>query len=432
MSEDYSIPAVVLVCHRQVGIGITRSLGRLGVPVYGVDADRFSPALFSKYCAGKLLWDLHRAPVEQSIDMLLKLGRKIGRRSVLIPTSDVATMFVAEQAQILREHFIFPERDAGLISSLCSKKEMFRLARKWNVHTPETAFPQSRADVLKFLESARFPVLIKPIYNRAPAPGLRPWRMMLVQTKQELLDIHAAIEDPLTPNVMLQEYIPGGDEMTWTFNGYFDSQSECTLAFTGRKLRNFPPYFGQASLAICTGNDHVKNETIRFMKALGYTGPLDIGYRYDARDGRYKVNDINPRIGAMFRLFVGQAGMDVARAIYRDLTGKTVVAEVNPEGRKWIVEDGDLFSALRYYRDGNLTVRGWIDSLRGVQETAFAASDDMWPLVGACLMDGRKAVADGLATIRAKFTVKFPAATIREVNERATDTAIAKRQASQS
>jgi len=58
--------------------------------------------------------------------------------------------------------------------------------------------------------------------------------------------------------------------------------------------------------------------TIRFMQALNYRGALDLGYRYDSRDGRYKVNDISPRIGAMFRCFVGENGMDVARALSGD------------------------------------------------------------------------------------------------------------------
>src|SRR5258708_10748460 len=154
--------------------------------------------------------------------------------------------------------------------------------------------------------------------------------------------------------VMFQEYIPGRDNMTWTFNGYFDRNGECRVAFTGRKLRNYPPYFGQASLGICVRNEYVEKETIRFMSAIGYKGPLDIGFRYDARDGRYKVNDINPRIGGMLRLFVGDNGMDVARALYQEMTGKPVTSAGTPEGRKWIIEDIDLISALRYWWDGNL------------------------------------------------------------------------------
>jgi D-aspartate ligase len=129
--------------------------------------------------------------------------------------------------------------------------------------------------------------------------------------------------------------------------------------------------------------------TIDFMKAIGYRGPLDLGYRYDTRDGRYKVNDINPRIGAMFRLFVGANGMDVARALYQDMTGQPVLASGTQEGRKWIVEDCDWVSALRYCRDGRLTLKGWRDSQRGLNEASYLALDDPWPIAGAVAMDVR-------------------------------------------
>jgi predicted ATP-grasp superfamily ATP-dependent carboligase len=198
-----------------------------------------------------------------------------------------------------------------------------------------------------------------------------------------LLERYQAVEDPAMPNVMLQEYIPGGDEMTWTFNGYFDRSEECRVAFTGRKLRNYPPYFGMASLGLCVHNDQVLNTTIAFMKAIGYRGPLDLGYRYDARDGRYKVNDINPRVGGMFRCFVGANGMDVVRALYQDMTGQAVVPASTVENRKWIVEDCDWISALRYWRDAKLTLREWRESLRGIAETSYIAGDDLLPVVSA-------------------------------------------------
>ena len=91
-----------------------------------------------------------------------------------------------------------------------------------------------------------------------------------------------------------------------------------------------------------SATDEVAALTCRFMRALGYRGILDIGYRYDARDGRYKVLDVNPRLGATFRLFVGDDGMDVVRALYRDLTGQPIPASRACVGRKWLVEDLDL------------------------------------------------------------------------------------------
>jgi D-aspartate ligase len=377
MLEDASTPLVILGCFRHGGLAIVRSLGRLGVPVYAVHKDRATPAFFSRYCQERIVWDIDTAAPEKSLRFLKDLRHRIGRRSILITTSDIGAMFIADHADQLAEWFVFPDQDRDLLRSLCSKKEMYYLARKWNVSTPETAFPHSRLDIENYLAIARFPVLLKSISS---GPSALPIR--LAQTKHELLQLYDSIEDPSKSNLMIQEYIPGVDDMTWTFNGYFDRNGKCDVAFTGRKLRNYPPYFGQASLGVCVHNERVKRTTIEFMMAIGYRGPLDLGYRCDVRDGCYKVNDINPRIGAMFRLFVGANGMDVARALYQDMTGQQVLPAATPEGRKWIVEDRDWISALRYYRDGKLTLRGWRESLRGVEEMSFVAKDDPWPVVG--------------------------------------------------
>lgn len=401
MPDGSLTPAVVLGCFRHGGLGIVRSLGRLSVPVHVVDSGRRAPAYYSRYCHEKSLWDIDSAPTEQSVAFLLELGKKIGRRSVLIPTSDIGAVFVAEQADRLREWFIFPAADAGLVRSLCSKQDMFYLAQKCGVPTPATAFPLSREDVLEYLETARFPVLVKPVRRLAGRPVLP---IQIVRTKEELRTLYLSLEDRSAPNLILQEYIPGPDEMTWTFNGYFDGQGECKLAFTGRKLRNFPPYFGQASLAVCVRNPIVETMTIGFMKAIGYRGPLDLGYRYDSRDGQYKVNDVNPRIGAMSRLFVGQNGIDVARALYYDVTGQPVPAATTPEGRKWIVEDADLMSSLRYRRDGKLALKEWISSLRGVEEAAYFAFDDPLPFAAVVMIDAKSIMERALASCRVRRT----------------------------
>ena len=163
------------------------------------------------------------------------------------------------------------------------------------------------------------------------------------------------------------------------FNGYFNNESECLFGMTGQKIRQCPVYTGAACLAVCRRNDLVQEMTISFMKKVGYRGILDIGYRYDARDRRYKVLDVNPRIGATFRLFVGSEGLDVARALYLDLTGQEVPSWAMTEGRKWVVEDCDFVSSLRYYQDGKLGFWEWIRSFQAVEETSFLSITDRCP-----------------------------------------------------
>jgi predicted ATP-grasp superfamily ATP-dependent carboligase len=183
---------------------------------------------------------------------------------------------------------------------------------------------------------------------------------------------------------MLQEYIPGGEDSVWMFNGYFDSRSECLFGVTGKKIRQSPVYTGATSLGICLKNNVVEEMTNTLMKRIGYKGILDIGYRYDKRDGKYKVLDINPRIGQTFRLFVANNGLDVARAEYLDLTRQSVPKGLVFEGRKWIVEDKDLISSVRYLHDKNLKFMQLLKSFRGIQESAWFAKDDPLPFFLMC------------------------------------------------
>jgi predicted ATP-grasp superfamily ATP-dependent carboligase len=161
------------------------------------------------------------------------------------------------------------------------------------------------------------------------------------------------------------------------------------VGFTGRKTHQFPPYKGATSLGVVLDNQTVYDLTLRFAKAIGYTGILDIGFRFDPRDGEYKLLDPNPRIGCTFRLFVGQDGEDVARAHYRYHTDQEVRPSVQAEGRKWLVEDWEIDSVRAYVRDDLITVGRWLKDVWGVRELAWWAWDDpipalrmAWGLVG--------------------------------------------------
>jgi len=84
--------------------------------------------------------------------------------------------------------------------------------------------------------------------------------------------------------------------------------------------------------------------------------------------------------------------MDVSRALYQDMTNQPIVSDSVPDGRKWIVEDVDWISALRYWRDGNLSISEWLHSISGISERAFCSQDDLWPIAGVCLLDAKRAL----------------------------------------
>ena len=371
-----STPVVVLASPHHGGLAVTRSLGRLGIPLFNVDASRLAPAFFSRYCRGKFVWDFDGAA---SVEPLVDIARQAGRRCILIPTTDSATIFVADHAEDLKDWYLFPLQSRWIVHSLCSKKCLWDLARKFHVPTPETFCPQSRAELLKYLERVELPVMIKGVEGRLKA--LTGKNKMNIRTRDEGLEMCQHIEEMTMRNLVVQEFIPGGEDTVWMFNGYFNRRSESLAAFTGRKLRQCPIYTGVTSLGVCQRNDVVEETATRFMRALGYQGIVDIDFRYDTRDGQYKVLDVNPRIGSTFRLFVSEDGMDVARILYLDLTGQPVTPTRAMEGRKWIVEDYDLGACFRYCQERKLNLREWLSSLRGIEESAFLAADDPLPVL---------------------------------------------------
>jgi predicted ATP-grasp superfamily ATP-dependent carboligase len=350
------------------------------VPVYGVHADRRSPAARSRFWSRNAFWNLDGARPEDSVAWLLNLAEQVGETPILLPTDDESCLFVADHAPALRQRYRFPDQPDGLARELVSKRTMYELCKKHGVPTAETLFPQSRQDVLEYGREGTFPVMLKGVDTKAlrRRTGVS---MVVVENASDLLRRYDELESPDAPALMLQEYIPGGPEQVWMFNGYFDAQSRCLFGLTGKKLRQYPAYTGVTSLGICLGNETVATQTRDFMRALGYRGILDIGYKYDVRTGEYKLLDVNPRIGSSFRLFVDSAGLDVARALYLDLTGQAVTGGVPREGRRWIVENFDLLSSLTYWRDGRLTLLNWARSFRGIEEASWLALDDPVPLL---------------------------------------------------
>lgn len=412
---DTTTPVVVLNAYNHCAVTLIRSLGRLGIPVYVVHETQKAPSLRSRYCRGAFELSITDSPRDAAVESLLGIAAKVGGEPLLIPTEDASCLFVDDNSDALRQAYRFPAQPRGLVRSLSSKREMHMLCKKTDVPTPQASFVDSRAGVINFGKSAAFPLMVKPVDNREfqdfPGAG-----KAIVANAAELLDVFDRLsrDGAQRPELVLQEYIPGGAESVWMFNGYFDRQSTCLFGVTAKKLRQYPPYVGQTSLGICEPSRIVSETTQRFMKAVGYRGILDIGYRYDSRDGTYKLLDVNPRIGAAFRLFGAESGLDVAQVLYLDMTGQPVPAAGAPRDGKWCVENYDLVASWKYYRDGNLSVREWIASLRDVKEYAWLARDDPYPFGAMWVASAAYAVREArLRTRRPSWRSRAPRALAR-------------------
>jgi len=377
------VPILVLKQRRDLfhhgGLAISRSAGALGIEVVRVQEDRWAPCSFSRFGRGVGMLP-EEATSEQWLEYLLGLGRELGR-AVIVPIDDVGAVFVDDHAAALRPHFLFPERPPELSRRLADKAQMHALCLELGIPTPRCELPESESDVAAYAREGELPVVVKRIDCWHPARDPDAPSVVIARTAEELLGAYRRMESDQVANVMLQEYVPGGSDSIWMFNGYFDERSECLFGAAGRKLRQQGPRTGPTTLGECVANEAVEEATRQLARAVGYRGIIDIGFRYDRRDDSYKLLDVNPRIGGSFRLFLGENGMDVVRALHLDLTGQPVPASTPRHGRRWLVEPYDAVASLQLVRAGDLGPVEWARSFGAVEEAAWLAWKDPLPFL---------------------------------------------------
>lgn len=356
---DRSVPVLLLKLGNYPlhhgGVGVVRSLGRCGVDVYAVTEGRFTPAAVSRHLRGRFTWPTTGSEDPSELaEGLHGIAKTIGRPAVLVTTDDEAAAVVSELGAEpgLADDFLFPRcADPGLPRRVASKEGLFRLCTEHGIPTPATVFPESLADVEEYAADGAFPVVVKSRdpFERHRHPTVRS--STVVETPDRLRAMALDWDD--VPSVILQEYVPRETAEDWVVHAWWpgpDAPGDPAL-FTGVKVRSWPPHAGITTAGRARWNDDLADLSRRLFDAVGFRGIADLDWRRDLRDGRYKLVDFNPRVGAQFRLFEDEAGLDVVRAQHLGLTGRPVPQAPFPEGRAFVLEDFDYAARIAYRGD---------------------------------------------------------------------------------
>jgi D-aspartate ligase len=410
---DRTVPVLILKLGHYVihhgAVGVARTLGRRGVPVFAVVEDVLTPLACSRHVSDTLVWPSSAAGGTPSalLDDLREFAQRLRTRAIIIPTDDAAAAFAAEHQDVLAQWFIQPRIAAGLPRLLSNKRELHFLCRKNGIPCPDGEFPSSLQDVLRAIETLRFPIVVKAIERDLLPKGAST--VVIATNAQELIAAFLTANTPGYPNLMFQEYIPEAHSEDWIFHGYCNPDRDLFVAFTGKKLRSWPPFAGPTTLGVPVRNEALIQQTNALLRAIRYAGIMDLDYRFDKRDGQYKLLDFNPRIGANFRMFEDRTGLDVVGALHRDLTGRSVRELMMADDfRTFVVEPYDLLASIGYMRHGGLTARTWRNSLKGKKERAWFTTDDPMPFFVMCVRLLIRTLGKAFRISRSKLWDKTP------------------------
>ena len=355
-------------------LGIARTLGRLGVPVYAIVEDNYTPLASSRYIAKTFLWESWPSDAETFLIAMSAISEVIGHRAILIPMDDLSSIAVAESSAVLNRWFLFPQLPWNLPRQLADKAAFCSLCRNMGTPCARSITPRSVDQIREFIEYTAFPMVLKAA-QQWRLPNDSYYNPKVVHNREALFDIFERTQCDAGLPMVLQEYIAGED---WIYNGYCNREMNLYLNFTGRKLLDYPIGAGSTALGLSISNEELCYQSEMFLRAVSYSGVCDMDWRRDKRDGQYKILDFNPRVGLNFQMFENCAAIDVIRALHLDLTGRKVDCAPMIEGRLFTVEPVYFRSSPRRHRI-TLTAEIFSRPLAVARKLAWWSIDDPLP-----------------------------------------------------
>jgi D-aspartate ligase len=355
------------------GLSIARSLGRRGVPVWVTSPPNIKLASYSRYTQRTLPW--LDGDSEGQAAYLLELAERYHLNQwVLFPTSDESAALLSKFHSALSRHFRVSTPTWDALRWAYDKRLTYQLAAEQQVDYPSTIYPATEAD----LRSVNFPAILKPAthaaVNRFTADKAWP-----VTNHEELLARYREARELIPSDlILIQERIPGGGESQFSYAALCcDGQPIASL--TARRTRQYPIDFGYSSSFVETLDvPEIVGPSQRLLAAIRYTGIVEVEYKLDVRDGRYKLLDINPRLWTWSPLG-GRAGVDFPYLLWQMMVGRALPKQTGRTDVRWVRMSTDVPAAIHEILRGRLNVRAYLRSLRSPVEFALMAADDPLP-----------------------------------------------------
>ena len=178
--------------------------------------------------------------------------------------------------------------------------------------------------------------------------------------------------------IILQELIPGGSEAQFSYAAVWEHGTP-VASLVARRTRQFPVDFGFTSTFVETVEaPSVADAACRFLAPLHYNGLVEVEFKRDARDGRFKLLDVNPRPWTWIAL-AGAAGLDLPLIQWQLAQGEPVETACARAGVGWCHASRDFISACQQIAKGGVTFRQYAASLRRPMVYAAFAIDDPMP-----------------------------------------------------
>lgn len=356
------------------GLAVARSLGRQQIPVYILE-DQLSVSQWSRYVSRVIrVKDIREE--RATVNAVMEVGQRFGLKGwVLYPTRDEHVGAFSRYRDELSKFFRVTTPYWETIQWAWDKRNSYDLAEKLGIPVPKT-WTVHDSDELRTLYG-QLPLAIKPAIKERffYATGAKAWR---ANTPKELQDLFKRASLQINASeILIQEIIPGDGNRQFSFCG-FCRNGRAHSSLVARRLRQHPREFGRAATYVETVEAPIVEDlSARFIGHLDYSGLIEVEFKQDARDGRYKLIDVNARTWG-FVSIGSSAGVDFPYLLFADQVGLPVRASRGRTEVGWLRFVTDVPTALSDMIGGHLSLTAYFSSLVNTRaESVFAKGDPL-------------------------------------------------------
>lgn len=303
------------------------------------------------------------------------------QKLILVGTNDFYVRLIIENTVELKKYFTFSYIDENLMNKLLVKANFYPLCKEYGLEIPET-FIYSCKNNDENINFNKFPAIIKPSngveYLKHHFEGQQ--KVFKVDNIEELKKvIGMVVSSGYTADLIIQDFIPGDDTYMWDSVFYCNTAGKAKLISFAQVVlqEHTKTAIGNYTALIARYNEEMMHKLQAFLEHLGYVGFANFDIKFDARDGKFKIFEVNIRQGRS-SFYVTACGYNLAKYLVDDvlyhreqtltLVNKPMLFTVVPhivlnkfvenisirdEARK-LIHEGHYVNPLFYKKDRNI------------------------------------------------------------------------------
>ena len=246
-------------------------------------------ASFSNKLIGFIQCDLSSKTLK---DELLALKQSYSRL-ILFLTRDQHLEIINEIRDDISDFCFVPFNSNNLKLNL-DKSFQYKKCEELGIPFPKTTSIEFIKD-LEQLFKFPYPFIVKPSTRQDFTTNV--FRSLVVENDNQLQKYFPKLRHFLERGTtfLVSEIIPGDGSNIYSYMGYRTPKGQIIGEWLGRKETQFPNDFGIFSSATTTENDVVLQQGRKLLHGLDLYGINQPEFKYDYRDGKFKLMEINLR-----------------------------------------------------------------------------------------------------------------------------------------